>query len=294
MTLELHLCDVFADRPFGGNSLSVVIHDEPLDTTFMQALTRELRQFETAFLSPTDRPDTYATRVFDLNTELTFAGHPLLGAAAILHDLHGIRPREEWRLNIHGREVPLATTRSERLGTYVTHMDQGAAIFLAIADAHQSRSAAEAFTLDADDLAPGVAPQVVSTGLRYLVVPIISGLDRAHVVHSRLQELLADLGAQFAYLIDVHQRAGRHWENDGSLEDIATGSAAGVVGAFLVRHDLAQPGEQIVLRQGAFVGRPSAMHVTAHGTPADITRIELSGPVTMIGRGVLQPKIEHT
>lgn len=293
MTLALHLCDVFADRPLGGNSLPVVIHDEPLDTTFMQALTRELRQFETAFLSPTDRPGTFATRVFDLNTELAFAGHPLLGAAAILHDLHGTRRREDWRLSIHGREVPLATTRSEHPGTYITHMDQGTPAFLATADAHQTRSAAGVFALDADDLAPGVPPQVVSTGLRYLVVPIISGLDRAHVVHPRLQELLASLDAQFAYLIDVHQCAGRHWENDGSLEDIATGSAAGVVGAFLVRHGFAQPGERIVLRQGEFVGRPSALHVTAHGTRADITRVELSGPVTMIARGMLQPEIEH-
>jgi trans-2,3-dihydro-3-hydroxyanthranilate isomerase len=287
MTLALHLCDVFADRPLSGNSLSVVIHDEPLDTTFMQALTGELRQFETAFLSPTEQPGTFATRVFDLHTELAFAGHPLLGAAAVLHSVHGTREREEWRLSIHGREVPLATTRGERPGSYITHMDQGAPAFLATADARQAGRAASAFALDVGDLAPGVPLQVVSTGLRYLVVPIVSGLDRARIVPPRLQELLDDLGAEFAYLIDVRQRAGRHWENDGSLEDIATGSAAGVVGAFLVRHGLADPGERIVLRQGDFVGRPSALHVTAHGTPADITRVELSGPVTMIGCGVL-------
>lgn len=293
MTLELHLCDVFADRPLSGNSLPVIIHDEPLETTFMQALTRELRQFETAFLSPTDRPGTFATRVFDLSTELAFAGHPLLGAAAVLHSRYGTAQREEWRLSIHGREIPLVTTRGEGPGTYISHMDQGAPAFLATADAGQARRAAGAFALDASDLAPGVPPQVVTTGLRYLVVPIISGLDRARVVHPRLQELLAELGAQYAYLLDVRQRAGRHWENDGSLEDIATGSAAGVAGAFLTRHGLAQPGERVVLRQGEFVGRPSALYVTAHGTPEDITRVELSGPVTMIGRGVLQPGIQH-
>ncbi len=208
MTLALHLCDVFADRPLSGNSLSVVIHDEPLDTTFMQALTGELRQFETAFLSPTDQPGTFTTRVFDLHTELAFAGHPLLGAAAVLHSVHGTREREEWRLSIHGREVPLATTRGERPGRFITHMDQGVPAFLATADADQARRAACAFALDAGDLAPGVPLQVVSTGLRYLVVPIVSGLDRARVVHPRLQELLADLGAEFAYLIDVRQRAG--------------------------------------------------------------------------------------
>ncbi|MGH3407704.1 MAG: PhzF family phenazine biosynthesis protein [Streptosporangiaceae bacterium] len=146
MTLALHLCDVFADRPLSGNSLSVVIHDEPLETTFMQALARELRQFETAFLSPTDRPGTFATRVFDLSTELDFAGHPLLGAAAVLHSRPGTGQREEWRLSIHGREVPLVTTRGERPGTYISHMDQGAPAFLATADAGQARRAAGAST----------------------------------------------------------------------------------------------------------------------------------------------------
>jgi trans-2,3-dihydro-3-hydroxyanthranilate isomerase len=292
MTLELHLCDVFAEQPLGGNSLSVILHDEPLEPTCMQALTRELRQFETAFLRPTDQPDTFEARVFDLSSELAFAGHPLLGASAILHELYGGDASIcNWQLFIHERAVSLTTTRTGRAGIYVTRMEQGRPEFLAIADDRQGQLAAAAFALTPHDLAPDVPPQVVSTGLRYLVVPIVSGLASAHVIHPRLEELLEELGAQFAYVVDVRQRAGRHWDNDGSLEDIATGSAAGVVGAFLVRHGFADPGEPIVLRQGHFVGRPSALHVTGHGTPDAIERVEVSGPVTMIGHGALRPEV---
>jgi PhzF family phenazine biosynthesis protein len=293
MMLPFHLCDVFAEYPLSGNSLSVVLHDQPLETGLMQALTRELRHFETAFLMPGGRPDAFFAHVFDLNSELDFAGHPLLGAAAVLHDLHGTAQRHDWRLSINGREVPVTTRRGRRAGTYLTEMDQGVPIFLAVADAHQARRAAEAFGLEVTDLAPGVAPQVVSTGLRYLVVPITSGLDRAHPVDPLLQKLLNELDAQFAYLVDVHQRTGRHWENDGSLEDIATGSAAGVVAAYLVRHGLARTDKRILLRQGDFIGRPSILHVTAGGTADEITRINLAGPVTMIGNGSLYPKGPH-
>jgi trans-2,3-dihydro-3-hydroxyanthranilate isomerase len=60
------MCDVFAERPLNGNSLSVVLHDEPLEPELMQALTRELRQFETVFLRPTSEPQRFETHVFDL------------------------------------------------------------------------------------------------------------------------------------------------------------------------------------------------------------------------------------
>lgn len=288
--LPFHLCDVFADSALSGNSLSVVLHHRPLGTALMQALTRELRQFETAFLMPSERPGTFVTRVFDLNTELDFAGHPLLGAAAILHDLYGAAQRHEWQLTIHGREVPVTTQRTDRIGTYLTEMNQGVPIFLATADPEQARRAAGAFGLEAADLAPEATPQVVSTGLRYLVVPITSGLGRAHPVDPDLRHLLKELDAQFAYLIDVRRRAGRHWENDGSLEDIATGSAAGVVAAFLVRYGFAQPNERILLHQGDFVDRPSILQVTVDGTPAGITQVRLAGPATVIGDGSLYLK----
>ena len=53
MRLELYMCDVLAERPLTGNNLGIVLHDEPLTPQLMQALTRELRQFETDFLRPT-------------------------------------------------------------------------------------------------------------------------------------------------------------------------------------------------------------------------------------------------
>ncbi len=80
---------------------------------------------------------------------------------------------------------------------------------------------------------------------------------------------------------------GRHWENDGSLEDIATGSAAGPVGAFLVVSGLAEAETTIVVRQGRFVGRPSELHVTVESRGGAIAGIEVAGPVAIVARGTL-------
>jgi len=290
MTLQLFLCDVFAEQPLSGNSLTVVLQDEPLRPELMQALTRELRQFETVFVQPTDDPSRFETHVFDLTRELDFAGHPLLGAAAVLHDeLRSDTDRCSWLLRIRGRDVPVD---SRRFGPGALHvsMDQGVPSFGATATAAQTERALAAFSLAPANLAPGLTPAVVSTGLRYLVVPISSGLADAAVVHPHLEQLLVELDAEFAYLLDVPTREGRHWENDGTVEDIATGSAAGAVGAFLVASHLAEPGA-IVLRQGRFVGRPSTLHVTVHGDPDAITSVEVAGPVLILARGTLRASL---
>lgn len=287
MRLDLHLCDVFADRPLSGNCLPVVIHDEPLSPQLMLALTQELRQFETTFLAPSGEPDLFETRIFDLERELDFAGHPLLGAAAVLHDVYGDEDAQRsWRLRVLGRDVPLTTTRGERDGTFVAQMDQGAVRYLGVADDEQVQRAAQAFSLDVSDLAPGLPLEILSTGLRYLVVPVVSGLERARIVHPALERLLEELGAEFAYVIDVGARAGRHWTNDGAVEDVATGSAAGVIGAYLLRNGLTQSGEHVTLRQGHFLGRPSLIEVVATAE-----RTQVSGPVTLLGSGTLRPEI---
>lgn len=285
MNAHFYLCDVFAEQPLTGNSLSVVLHDEPLDPQLMQALTRELRQFETVFVRPTSEPDRFETHVFDLTRELDFAGHPLLGAAAVLHDALRDTDRESWLLRIRGRDVPISSHRL-RPGTLHVSMDQGSPTFGATATTDQTERALAAFSLTIANLVPDLAPAVVSTGLRYLVVPICSGLAQAQIVHPQLEQLLAELDAEFAYLLDVPTLVGRHWENDGSLEDIATGSAAGAVGAFLVVSRLADANTTIVLHQGRFLGRPSEMHINVHRDADATSNVEVA-PVAIVAHGEL-------
>ena len=87
--LEFMHVDVFSRTPFNGNSLAVFPNSSALSTDQMLRITQELRHFETIFLEPTEQPDRVRARVFDLVEELPFAGHPIIGAAAVLHALSG-------------------------------------------------------------------------------------------------------------------------------------------------------------------------------------------------------------
>lgn len=74
------LVDVFASGDFSGNPLAVVAAAEDLDTDRMQRITRWLNLSETTFLlPPTTAEADYRVRIFTLNRELPFAGHPTLG-----------------------------------------------------------------------------------------------------------------------------------------------------------------------------------------------------------------------
>jgi PhzF family phenazine biosynthesis protein len=126
---------------------------------------------------------------------------------------------------------------------------------------------------------------VISTGLPYLIVPLRAGLTEARIVHPRFGDLLAQIGAQFVYVLDVGAIEGRTWDNDGRVEDIATGSAAGPVGAYLVRHGHAQPGTEIVIHQGRFVGRPSEIAVRVDGETDAIRSVLVRGDVRMVASG---------
>lgn len=80
MTTTFQLVDVFGVAPFSGNPLGVMRCDTVLDDALMQAITRWLNLSETTFLLPPDHPDAdYRVRIFTLDHELPFAGHPTLG-----------------------------------------------------------------------------------------------------------------------------------------------------------------------------------------------------------------------
>ncbi|MBL4787145.1 MAG: PhzF family phenazine biosynthesis protein, partial [Cohaesibacteraceae bacterium] len=146
---------------------------------------------------------------------------------------------------------------------------------------------AAAFNLGMEDLADDLPLEVISTGLEYLVLPVRSGLSNAHITILDLELQLEAIGAQFCYLLDVDRFEGRHWNNDGVMEDVATGSAAGVVGAYARRHGLVRNGKTFILKQGHFMGRPSELHVTAYGDCNNVERITVAGAVSIVGTGTL-------
>jgi trans-2,3-dihydro-3-hydroxyanthranilate isomerase len=275
--------DVFSPRPYSGNSLAVFPNSLGLTADQMLRITQELRHFETVFFEPTRKASAVRARVFDLFGELPFAGHPLIGGAAVLHQQAGHAGPQIWAIELASKTVFVNTNRSG--GGYYGLLDQGAPELFAPMDRHDAFP--EAFGLSHSDLHAGLPPQVVSTGLRYLVVPVAAGVLGRARIRRDITPLLGGIGAQFAVLFDEAALEIRHWNNDGIVEDVATGSAAGVIGAYRLRHGLARGGETFILHQGRHVGRPSALRVQPEGAAESIRTVKVGGDVALVGRGTL-------
>jgi PhzF family phenazine biosynthesis protein len=92
---RFELVDVFNENPFSGNPLAVVLDADDLSADAMQQITRWLNLSETTFLLPPSNPAAdYRVRIFTLDREMPFAGHPTLGSCHAWLSAGG-RPRKE-------------------------------------------------------------------------------------------------------------------------------------------------------------------------------------------------------
>jgi len=284
-TLPFWLVDVFAREPLSGNGLSIFLLDEELPTRAMQRITQEMRQFETIFLRRIGQSSSFNARIFTMEEELPFAGHPVIGAAALLHsELYSTEDVAHLEFVMQDRSINAV---SRRQGTsYVAEMDQGIATVEPPISTAKNEAFLKALNLSISDLTAGLPLQVVSTGLPYLIVPINSNLEHAQIVAQDFEAMLATVDAKFVYVLQVDRLEGRTWDNDGRVEDIATGSAAGPAAAYLVTHKRASSGDSLVLTQGQFLNRPSELYASVQGcTEMSVT---IKGQVCFVGNGTLR------
>lgn len=278
--MEYYHVDVFSKNKLAGNGLTVFLLDHELQSDHMQKLAQEFKQFETIFLLK-GLDDSFRARIFTVEEELDFAGHPILGAAAVLHDRFFEKQKQvEIIFKLNQKEVIVG---SEKQGnSYCCQMNQGKPEFLGLLAKEQYDEYLQPLSLTKENLAEGYPLEVVSTGLPYLLVPIKSGLENVKIVTSDLEKRLEKISAKFVYIFDVNQMEGRTWDNFGNVEDVATGSAAGPVGAYLYEHGMKDRSENIVLHQGRYVGRPSEITVFNKQNNQDII---VQGDVSILVKG---------
>ncbi len=284
--LKYHHVDVFSSKPLSGNGVTVFQLREALPTAVMQELTREMRQFESIFVLQEARSQIVRAWVFTMEEELDFAGHPVLGAAAALHEetMAGIR-EVSWTFQLNKKSIPVQTIRQE--SHYRAEMDQGVCNFGAMLSPQESIPFLESLNLGRDHLLDKFPLQIASTGLPYLLVPVDRDLDAARIIKPEFEKQLARFGAKFVYVFDVNRKEGRTWDNDGRVEDIATGSAAGPAGAYLVAHGLVSSAQTIEISQGRFVGRPSILFVVARTDDQGRITVKVAGDASLFARGQL-------
>jgi trans-2,3-dihydro-3-hydroxyanthranilate isomerase len=293
--------DVFTKTALTGNPLAIFPDARGLTDEQMQAIAREMNLSETTFILPRE-PKVEAekgtrVRIFTVEEELPFAGHPTLGTSLYLYSTAASTGADEISLDLKVGKIdicfrPDAEEKDDRVGGNVFgEMRQR--------DPEFSRTLprdeiATALRGGADQIASEWPSQIVSTGLPFGVVPIrdVNALANLKPDLAKVSAVLEGTGARFCYFIAPAE--GRDWRKVRARmffyggEDPATGSAAGCAVSWMVRHGLVKSDEQIVIHQGVEARRPSEIFGRATGAGEKVTNVRVGGYAVEVLRGTLR------
>jgi trans-2,3-dihydro-3-hydroxyanthranilate isomerase len=270
------ICDVFTARPLEGNPLAVFTDARGIPEPLLQPLARELHLSETVFCYPARGTGHVRIRIFTPSHELPFAGHPVLGSAFVL-----AAPLQLSEIVLETGAGPVPV-RIERDGPRIVfgRMVQPVP---RVEPFPETASLLRALAVERSVL----PVELYDNGPRHIFVALGSETEVA-AVEPDFQALarLLPRGTTSCFA-----GAGRRWKTRafapgaGVMEDPATGSAAGPLACHLARHGRIAFGEEIEIRQGAEIARPSVLFARADGTAAAIERVEVGGSAVTVARG---------
>jgi trans-2,3-dihydro-3-hydroxyanthranilate isomerase len=280
--------DVFSSNPLEGNSLAVIFDARGLTDGEMQAIAKEMNLSETTFIFPrdpqTERERGVRVRIFTVQEELPFAGHPTLGTAFALRN--GSAANDVvLELNVGKVPVRFEPANGQPAFGEMTQIDP---VFGMV---HDREAVARATGLSVDAFDPSLPIQTMSTGLSFTVTPLrsLAVMQSLRVDLQRASDYVQSTGGKFLYFVTretVDPSAGLHARMlfyNG--EDPATGSAAGCAAAWMVAHGVCAPDERVLIEQGVEMRRPSRIFVRASKHDNRIVNVRVGGSAVEVIRG---------
>jgi len=286
------IVDVFCDEKFKGNQLAVFLDAGSLDGAEMQALAREMNFSESTFILDSKPNDEgWPVRIFTPRAEIPFAGHPTLGTSWVIANELLETPPDSLKLDLRAGSIPVRFEND--VSGELMWMTQNQPEFQG---GPPAALVAAALGLDVADIDTRFPIERVSTGLPFLLVPIVSlaAMQKARVHGEAYDQLCAqDHKAIFFFsseTVDPSNKVHARMFADafGVPEDPATGSANGCLAAWLVRHRYFGAAEiDLMVEQGVEMGRASRLHLRASENDGTFS-IQVGGGVIPVAEGRLR------
>ena len=303
-TYEFVQVDVFTQTPLAGNPLAIFTDGRGLNDVEMQALAREMNLSETTFILPrdtaTEAREGKKVRIFTVEEELPFAGHPTLGTALQLYASElasNSKKSAHITLDLKAGKIPVRfTADSENAGCnrvdgqVFGEMRQRDPEF---GTTLSREEVARVIGIAVDEICLECPIQPVSTGLTFTIVPFRNRqtLSDLKFNYAQAAEFLKSTGANFFYFLCPERREGQLEARARMFfyggEDPATGSAAGCAASWMVQHGVAKTDEQVLIRQGIECRRPSEMYVRATREGERVSNVRVGGYAVEILRGTV-------
>ncbi len=301
MTKEIHysIVDVFTTRKFAGNPLAVVHDGSNLSSSEMQKIATEFGFSESSVICPPDNDQTNAeVRIFTPHEEIPFAGHPNIGTAWVVANKDTAARYNGSENLIFDEKGGIVDATLKLEDGIVTGAEIIAPQPLEIYGHPNVKLMAQCLGLELENLIPSTdIPAVATVGLPFAFVEVDSVKNLGNIKLSLSAfEQAAELGPKTvdgfcicAFTVtkedghDLYVRSRVFSPMGSPIEDPATGSASGALGALLASKYGREPCT-INITQGVEMGRKSDIIVEVPQTPS---QPHISGCCVLVSDGVL-------
>lgn len=292
MKLDYLLLDVFTRDKLRGNPLAVVSKADGLLDDQMQRIASEFNLSETVFITkPKTERHSAAVRIFTPQVELPFAGHPTVGAAAVLGlELKSSAIRLEEKIGVITCVIEKLDKQRAHARFALPHLPAE------VGKPPDKLLLSLTLGLEPEDIGFGMhQPSVYSAGVTFYLVPVKSPATLKRVTPQRRgwpEVFPLEHNSVYVYTEtpdeDGNDFAARMFSPGMGLgEDPATGAAAAALIGELAR-DAADGQTEYVLRQGVEMGRPSRITIQIRKTGDTLTHGGIGGDAVIIGQGSLE------
>lgn len=274
--MKVYVMDSFSDRIFGGNQAGVVLADKALEPAVMQQVAAELKHSETAFVWQTEEGNRL--RYFTPAGEVDLCGHATVAVFALLRRLGRIED------GTHKALTRAGALEIEVSGETVW-MDMAPPKTLGILPEESWEELYGAYGLTLEDRPADLPPEIVSTGLADIMMPVRDHETLLRAVQD--ERTVTELSRRFD-VTGVHMfclgEGAVYCSNFAPLYDIpeecATGTSNGALTYYLYERSLVEPERQNLFLQGEHMGRPS--RILSRLTVQDgAVRVRIGGQAVM-------------
>ena len=298
--IEYYLVDVFTTQKYGGNQLAVFVDFEnQVSTENMLKIARELNFPEITFIKKSHNNEKFDVRIFTSEYEVPFAGHPSLGTAFIISKYLLPKPKESITLNLKHSNIIIDLTSINNIDKSLFIMEQAEPEFITT---YNHQEIADGLNIELDILNIQKPIEEISTGLPYIIIPIIN-LEKINQVNLNSKKViefltlnkkyktnsLTGLTTSLFFVTDETFEKPNGFntrmfciENENLIEDAATGSANGCFLAYLLKNKSTEI--STIVEQGFQMERKSYIQLNGK-LKNDKYSLKIGGQIVDISKG---------
>ncbi len=277
MKINVYTLNSFAKTKEGGNPAGVVMNADSLSEEEMRKIAAVLGFSETAFVSHSNAAD-FKVRFFTPNEEVDLCGHATIATFYAMSSLNLLKQgkyKQETRAGILGIEIH---------NDNFVMMNQSIPVFSEVIDKGEI---ADSLNISTSQISDDLLVQVVSTGLRDIMVPVksIEILDKLRPDMNKVKQISQKYNTigYHVFSLESLYGANAYCRNFAPLygipEESATGTSSGALGCYLYRNGKINEEQvsNIIFEQGYSMKKPSEIRVSIAVKENEIVEVKVGG-----------------